>query len=80
MKYLIGFGGTSFLQLKLDETGEAKVYNINGEGRNYEKILDLNFTSSENLYDFNRCKLACKVAQNNQISVFEFDFMKTATF
>ena len=53
------------MQLKLDETGEAKVYNINRGGRNYEKILDLNFTSTENRDDFNKCNLACKVAENN---------------
>lgn len=82
MRYLIGFGGTKFLQLKLDEAGEAKVYDLNRGVTlsKYEKILDLNFTSTDNPNKFNECKLACKIAENNQISVFDFDFLKTATY
>lgn len=79
MRYLIGFGGTSFIQLELN-TGEAQVYNIRRGEKEYEKILDLNFTSTADSNEFNRCQLACKIAKMNQISVFDFDYMKTANY
>lgn len=64
-RYLIGFGKTSFLLLKLDVYGDAKVHSIKNSSREYEKILDLSFTSTDCDNDFNMCKIACKVANNN---------------
>jgi len=60
------------------KTGDAKIHRLNP--KDYQMILDINFTSSKSPDEQDTCHLGCLVAGNNQIKVFQFNFLEHANF